>query len=296
MSGRKKIFTDIGLFYCAAIWGSTFIVVKGALDSVNPVVMVGIRFLVSALLLLPWVLKRKNKAALMKEGFVLACVLAALYLSQTTGLLYTTASNSGFITGLFIIFIPAFMFVFRGRTPSPLQWGSALLAIAGMWLLTGGISGLNRGDALALVAAASYAAHLIITDKYVKDDADPVLLAFHQFWMVGVISFIIAGASGCPMGVAGLKGWGVIIFLAVFPTLIAFYIQLLAQKESEPFKVGLIFAFEPVFAAIFAWTWGGEKFVPVKAAGGLLIVLAMIIGEFSKFNFKRAVKKEILPV
>ncbi|MCX5784959.1 MAG: EamA family transporter [Elusimicrobia bacterium] len=289
-SGGKKLLTDIGLFYCAAIWGSTFIVVKSALNSVNPVVMVGIRFFISALLLLPWVLKRKNKTAMMKEGFVLACVLACLYLSQTTGLLYTTASNSGFITGLFIIFIPAFMFIFRRKELSRLQWVSAILAVAGMWLLTGGISGLNRGDALALAAAAAYAAHLIITDRYVKAEADPVMLAFHQFWMVAVISFILAGAAGCPMGVAGLKGWGVIIFLAVFPTLIAFYIQMLAQKESEPFKVGLIFTLEPVFAAIFAWTWGGERFIAVKAAGGFLIVSAMLIGELSKLNFRRAAK------
>ena len=284
------MITDIGLFYCAAIWGSTFIVVKGALNSVNPVVMVGIRFGISALLLLPWVLKRKNKTVMLKEGFVLACVLACLYLSQTTGLLYTTASNSGFITGLFIIFIPAFMFIFRRQTPTRPQGISVILAVAGLWLLTGGIRGLNRGDALALVAAAAYAAHIIITDRYVKADADPVMLAFHQFWMVSVISFIIAGAAGCPMGVAGLTGWGVIIFLAVFPTLIAFYIQILAQKESEPFKVGLIFTLEPVFAAIFAWTWGGEKFIAVKAAGGFLIVSAMLMGELSKLNFKLADK------
>lgn len=281
------MFTDLGLFYCAAIWGSTFIVVKGALNSVHPVTMVGIRFFISALLLLPWVLKREKKTVMMKEGFILACALACLYLSQTTGLLYTTASNSGFITGLFIIFIPAFMFIFKRRKPTPLECVSAILAVTGLWLLTGGIRGLNRGDALTLVAAASYAAHLIITDNYVKAEADTVMLAFHQFWMVSVISFTIGVAAGCPMGVSGLSGWTVIVFLAVFPTLIAFYIQMLAQKESEPFKVGLIFTFEPVFAAIFAWTWGGEKFMAVKAAGGFLIVSAMLLGELSKVNFRR---------
>ena len=134
---------------------------------------------------------------------------------------------------------------------------------------------------------ARYAAHLLYTDRCVRAGRDLVSLAFHQFWMVAVISFIMAGAAGCPMGVAGLKGWGVIVFLAIFPTLIAFYIQMLAQKESEPFKVGLVFTFEPVFAAIFAWTWGGEKFIAVKAVGGFLIVSAMLLGELSKLNFKR---------
>jgi len=295
-SPGAKLWSDIGLFYCAAIWGSTFIVTKGALNSVDPVVMVGIRFLISAALLLPWVLKRKVKTAHMREGFFLSLFLSTLYLTQTTGLLYTTASNSGFITGLFIIFIPVFMFLFRRQKPTRLQGMSAALAIAGMWLLTGGVSGFNLGDALTLVAAAAYSVHLIVTDKYVKAEADTVLLAFHQFWMVSAISFGIALFRGSSLAVAGLNGWGVIIFLAVFPTLTAFFIQMLAQRHSEPFKVGIIFTLEPVFAALFAWTLGGEEFVWVKAAGGLLIVSGMIIGELSKFNFKRAVRKEVLPV
>lgn len=295
-AGRQKLFSDIGLFYCAAIWGSTFIVTKGALDDVDPVVMVGIRFIISAALLLPWVLRRPNKTRHMREGFFLSLFLATLYLTQTTGLLYTSASNSGFITGLFIIFIPVFMYLFRRQKPTRLQGASAALALAGMWLLTGGVSGFNLGDALTLAAAAAYAVHLIVTDKYVKAEADTVLLAFHQFWMVSAIAFGIALLRGSSLAVASANGWGVILFLAVFPTLTAFFIQMLAQRHSEPFKVGIIFTLEPVFAALFAWTWGGEEFVPVKAGGGLLIVSGMIIGELSKFNFKRAVKKEVLPV
>ncbi len=293
---RAKLWSDIGLFYCAAIWGSTFIVTKGALDSVDPVVMVGIRFLVSAAILLPWVLKRRDKTLHMREGFYLSLFLAALYITQTVGLVYTTASNSGFITGLFIIFIPVFMYLFRRQKPTRLQGLSAALAVAGMWLLTGGASGFNIGDALTLVAAAAYSAHLIFTDKYVKAEADPVLLVFHQFWMVSALSFAIALLSGSSLAVAGVNAWGVILFLAVFPTLTAFFIQMLAQRHSEPFKVGIIFTLEPVFAALFAWTWGGEEFVPVKAAGGLLIVSGMLIGELSKLNFRKAAKKEVLPV
>lgn len=295
-SPKTKLWSDIGLFYCAAIWGSTFIVTKGALDSVDPVVMVGIRFLVCAALLLPWVLRRADKTRHLREGFFLAFFLTALYVPQTVGLVYTSASNSGFITGLFIIFIPVFMYLFRREKPTRLQGLSAALAIAGMWLLTGGVSGFNIGDALTLVAAAAYSAHLIVTDKYVKAEADTVLLAFHQFWLVSAFSFAIALLRGSSLAVAGVNGWGVILFLAVFPTLTAFFIQMLAQRHSEPFKVGIIFTLEPVFAAVFAWTWGGEEFVPVKAAGGLLIVSGMIIGELSKFNFKRALKKEVLPV
>lgn len=292
----KKLWSDLGLVYCAVIWGSTFIVTKGALDAVHPVVMVGIRFAVSAALLLPWALRRPKFTAHLKDGMVLSVFLALLYLTQTVGLVYTSASNSGFITGLFIIFIPVFMFALRGQRPNRLELVSAALAVCGLWLLTGGVKGGNTGDALTLIAAAAYSAHLIFTDKYVKRNADTVMLAFHQFWCVSLIAFAIALFKGYPLAVASVNGWGVILFLAVFPTLTAFYIQMLAQKESEPFKVGIIFTLEPVFAAIFAWTWGGEEFIMVKALGGLLIVSGMLIGEFAKFNFGRAAKNEVLPV
>jgi drug/metabolite transporter (DMT)-like permease len=296
MAKGSKFWSDLGLFYCAAVWGSTFIITKGALDSVDPVVMVGIRFLISAALLLPWVLRRRDKLRHLREGAVLSLFLALLYITQTTGLLYTSASNSGFITGLFIIFIPVFLFLGRREKPTRLQAVSALLAVAGLWLLTGGVSGVNKGDWLTLVAAAAYSAHLIVTDKYVKAEADTVLLAFHQFWLVALLSFGMAGLQGVSFAVAGAAGWWVIIFLAIFPTLTAFFIQMLAQRHSEPFKVGLIFTLEPVFAAGFAWTLGGEEFLAAKAAGGLLIVSGMIIGELSKFNFKRVRSKEVLPV
>ena len=87
-----------------------------------------------------------------------------------------------------------------------------------------------------------------------------------------------------------------IVFLAVFPTLSAFYIQMLAQRFTAPVKVSLIFSMEPVFAALFAWTLGGELFLPARAAGGALIVLAMVVGELSKLSLLRGRKKEVLPV
>ena len=296
MNKKNKILSNIGLFYCAAVWGSTFIITKAALDAVHPVSMVAIRFLIASVALLPWVMKRKNRLRHLKDAFILSIFLSFLYLAQTIGLLYTTASNSGFITGLFIIFIPVFMFMFRRKKPSLLQIISAFTAIFGMWLLTGGAQGFNIGDGLTLLGAAAYSGHLIITDKYVKANADPVLLAFHQFWMVSLISFFISGIMGYPMAVSNVNVWWIIIFLAIFPTLTAFYIQMLAQKNLEPFKVGLIFTTEPVFAAMFAWTLGGESFILIKAIGGVCIVSGMIIGEFSKFNLKRALKKEVLPI
>ena len=285
---------DIGLVYCAAVWGATFYMVKDSLTAVAPETLVGYRFLLSAALLLPWVMRRRCKTAHLKEAAILATLLVALYLSQTIGLKHTTAANSGFITGLFVIFVPVFLLLLFRKPPTRIQWCSAAFALIGLWMLTGGIARFNFGDALTIVAAMTYAGHLLATDVFVRADADSVLLAFHQFWMTGLLSLAFGVMHGAPLGVANVKAGGVIVFLAVFPTLLAFYIQMVAQRSTAPVKVALIFSLEPVFAALFAWTLGGEAFVPARAAGGALIVAAMIVGQLSKLDLLRR-RSEVLP-
>jgi len=186
---------DTGLFYCARIWGSTFFIVKDVVASVDPVALTGYRFFISALALAPWALTRPHPLRVLKEGVILGALLLLLYVTQTAGLVYTTASNSGFITGTFIFFVPLFLLLFLREKPTAGQWMAVALAVAGLWLLTGGISGFNRGDALTVFAAMAYAGHLLATDRFVKADEDTVLLAFHQFWFCGAASMILCSAT-----------------------------------------------------------------------------------------------------
>lgn len=269
--------------------------VKDALSGVDPVAMVAHRFLLSALLLAPWALVRPGRGRHLKESLILAVLLFLLYTTQTIGLGFTSASNSGFITGLFVIFVPIFLLFFYRKSPTVVQWVSSVLALLGLWMLTGGISSVNFGDVITLVAAATYAGHLLATDQYVRADADAVVLAFHQFWMTGSMALLYCLVSGRSLAVTGDSAAGTIAFLAVVPTLSAFFIQMWAQKVTAPVKVSLIFSLEPVFGAVFAWTLGGELFVPARAAGGGLIVAAMMAGELSKLDLLKGRKKEILP-
>ena len=107
LNKHKPFFSDLGLVYCAAIWGSTFFIVKESLFNVNPVMLVAYRFLIAAIILALF-LNKKKLFENWKQGLILGTLIAILYLTQTLGLKYTTASNSGFITGLFIIFVPIF--------------------------------------------------------------------------------------------------------------------------------------------------------------------------------------------
>jgi drug/metabolite transporter (DMT)-like permease len=274
---KRTLLADLGLVYAAAIWGSTFYIVKDSLQYIDPVALVGYRFLIAAVMLgILLVFLKKSLWTGWKHGMLLGVALWLLYVPQTIGLKYTSASNSGFITGLFILFVPLIGYaVFRIR-PSKTKLFSIALALAGLYILTGGMKEANLGDIITLSAAFFYAVHILLADKFVKD-FDPYALSFQQFLTMALLSLLTALIFRLPLEFSGAVY--PIIFLAIFPSLSAFVIQLVAQKRVAPIKVALIFSLEPVFAAIFAWTLGGEGFLMKNAFGGLLIVIAMMISE-----------------
>ncbi len=277
-SRKKTLLADLGLFYAAAIWGSTFFLVKSALSGIDPVVMVGYRFLIAGIILALYLLARKqNILRDLKKGLALAIILWLLYIPQTIGLKYTTASNSGFITGLFVAFVPLFMKTIFKRTPTISEIAASGVALIGLWILTGGLKEINIGDLLTLIAAMTYALHLLLSDKYMKQGIDPIRLACQQFLIVGLLSIASAATFKLPFGITTASALHITIFLALFPTMTAFVIQLLAQKITSPLRVSLIFALEPVFAGLFAWTLGGEQIQLHGVIGGLLIFAALIL-------------------
>ena len=274
----RRRLSELGLFYSAAIWGSTFFIVKDALRNIDPVILVGYRFILAAILLAGFcILTRRPLFRNAKRGLLLGLFLWLLYIPQTIGLGITTASNSGFITGLFVAFVPLFSLVIFRRVPSLTGLIATIVSLSGLWVLTGGLKDVNAGDLLTLVAAMTYAIHILLVDTYVKGGDDPYVLSFQQFFFVGAASLIAGTILDLPLSVSGLMSILVVLFLALFPTLSAFVIQVVAQKFVAPLRVSLIFAFEPVFAALFAWTLGGEPIVFHRAIGGLLIFLAMLV-------------------
>ncbi|MGD8922945.1 MAG: DMT family transporter, partial [Candidatus Zixiibacteriota bacterium] len=163
------------------------------------------------------------------------------------------------------------------------------VSLAGLWILTGGMTYVNTGDLLTLITAMMYALHLLYSDKYLKAGADPLVISCQQFLVVGLLSLLTAAIFGLPFSIRTREAGLIVLFLAVFPTLLAFVIQMLAQKIRSPLRVSLIFAFEPVFAALFAWTLGGEAFVTRRAIGGLFVFAALVISGLPMPLRKKAV-------
>lgn len=277
-SRKQVLMADAGLFYAAAIWGSTFFIVKGALSGIDPVIMVGYRFLLAGTIMLAFLLLtgRPLLKGIGRAAF-LSVILYGLYISQTAGLEYTTASNSGFITGLFVFFTPLFMYTIFRKHPTRMEWLASIVSLAGLWVLTGGLTDINLGDLLTLIAAVTYALHVLYSDKYMKQGVDPFMISCQQFLLVGAMALLTGWLFDLDFQIYSSSSLWAVIFLALFPTLSAFVIQMLAQRFTSPLKVSLIFAFEPLFAAAFAWTLGGEHVIWHRAAGGLLIFLALVL-------------------
>ncbi len=277
------MLADLGLVYASAIWGSTFFIVKNVLTDIDPVTMVAYRFLLAALVIagiLLW--QRRPLFTNFWPGFILGMAQLFLYVPQTIGLKFTTAANSGFITGLFVAFVPPLSLLILRQKPRPAQWLAVGVSLAGLWLITGGLEEINAGDLITLSAAFSYALHVLLTDRYANANPNHLQLVFHQFLVAGAFSLIAALLFGRPLTVSNPQAIVVVVFLAIFPTFSAFFIQIKAQTITAPIKASLIFALEPVFVGIFAWTLGGEAFYPLKALGGLLIFLAVAIGTVQK--------------
>lgn len=281
-SKKQKRLSELGLFYSAAIWGSTFFIVKDALRNVDPIILVSYRFLLAAIFAGMFCLITKK--SLMKNlvhGSLLGFLLWLLFVSQTIGLSLTAASNSGFITGLFIVFLPVFAFILSKKKVLFLEVVGIVLSLLGLWILTGGLADINLGDLLTLIAAMTYAIHILLVSSYLQKGDNAFVLGFQQFLVSGIISLIFGAALGLPFTVKEVETVPIILFLALLPSFSAFTIQNLAQKIVEPVRVSLVLAFEPLFAALFAWTLGNEVVNFHRLTGGLFIFLGLVISGIS---------------
>lgn len=283
---RQQLLAELGLASVAAVWGLGFVWTKWALASVDALTFLAYRFLAAAFLLLPFV-KWKDLRSHLKEGLTLGAVLWTIFVPQTIGLKYTSIVNSGFITGLFVAFVPFFGYLFFKRKPSAMQLLSVLLAVLGLWFLTGGIQGFNKGDALTLVTAVFGAVHLLAVDSFAKRGLKAVVLGFYQFLVTGALSLAAALAFGLPLSVRSTPALWLICGLVLFQTLFAFLTQLVCQKRTSTVRTALFFTLEPVFAAAFSWTIAGEQFIARRALGGFFIVLAMVLSELRSLTRQR---------
>ena len=281
---KNSTKADISLFFVAVLWGLSFLIVKGALESIDVFNMLSIRFIIAGVLAVVIFNKnfRKIDIKTIKTGSLLGSFLFIGFILQTFGLLYTDPSKSAFITGFSVVLVPIIAATISRFKPSPSEVLAAIIALFGIGLLSlnGGSSSFNIGDFLTLLSAFAFAFHIVFVGKF-SNKVDTLNSGIVQILFVGLLSTIISisiGTFSIPKEPSLLKA---IIFLSIFCTLYSFVAQSVAQKFTTPSRVSLLFTLEPVSAAFFGWLFYKEVLSLAGFIGAMLIVSGMIISELN---------------
>lgn len=278
-SPYKQVVADLALLFVAFIWGVTFVIVKDALADIGPYYFLAMRFAIAFLFMaLVWryAFRHLNRASL-APGLLIGVALFGGYAFQTVALQYTSAANTGFITGLSVVLVPVFAAFLTRRLPTVAAVVGVVSAAAGLAMLAvKGDFSLNYGDTLAFLCAVCYAAHIIMVGRYAPR-FDPILLAIIQVGTVGLISgFIAPVVEIFPTEITRTVQIA-LLATAIPATSLAFLIQNWAQRFTSPTHTAVILTMEPVFAGLTAWLIGGEYLGVRQLLGGALIVAGMLI-------------------
>ena len=261
----------------AAIWGSAFLSMKGTLERLDVNSFLTWRFVIATLLLIairPTVLKKINLPFL-KKGVILGLFLSSGYIFQSFGLTLTTVSNTGFITGLYVVFTPVVAAVILRKNITLVEWFAVLVATVGLALLSFNGVKFGVGEFLVLISALLFAFHIVGLGEWSKG-LDTYALTVIQLGTCAVVTFLASFKSGFKAPPDSGVWWS-IIYTAIFATALAFIVQTWAQSFIAPSTVGVILAAEVVFAAAFGIWLLNEPVTLRIALGGLLVLASMYL-------------------
>lgn len=290
---RKRILAEVLLVAVAAVWGATFVMVKDAVALYPTMPFLALRFGLATLVLAPLALlgrrtgTREGRRGPLWGGLVMGLFLGAGYIFQTLGLERTTASNAGFITGLFVVLTPVLQGILWRRWIGGGALVGVVLATGGLFLLSGGAQGGDPlGDGLVVLCALSFAAHILATARYAGGRGVGELTMI-QLGTVALLTGALSvggAASGLGPALTPPREPTVLLGLAVTAILASaagFYIQTFAQKRTAPTRTAVILTMEPVFAGFFGYVLAGERLHPGGWVGAALILGGMLVSEFT---------------
>jgi len=272
----RLIYTLL-LVAVTAVWGWTFVVVQDAISVYGVIPFLAVRFVLAGAALAPIYAAKLTRRSLVVGGGI-GVVLAAGYLFQTTGLLFTTPTNSGLITGLFVVFAPLADRLLFGANVSRQVVLAVALSMVGMVLLAGGgPQGANWGDLLTLLCAAALGLHIALLSRYAASyHAGALTLA--QILSIALL-FLIAWPFFATVSLPPSEVWVALLVTGLLASAGAFLVQTTVQQHIPAARTAIILTMEPVFAALFGYWLAGDRLVAVQILGALMILSALVIGE-----------------
>jgi len=285
---NQRLWADLLLLLVAVVWGSAFVAQRLGMEQVGPFAFNATRFAVGALALIPilgWKRLRATQRGALRDGAVLGLLLFGAASLQQIGLIWTTAGKAGFITGLYVIFVPLLLALFWREFVGWLGWLGAGLAAAGLLLLsvqgsglTGGGFRLAPGDGWVLGSAVVWALHVIAIGR-MAPGRDPLRLAWVQFIVCSLLSLAAALVVEPGTWPGLLLAVPAVLYAGVISIGLGYTGQVVAQRHTGSTRAAIILSTESVFAALFGWLALGEALTALQLAGCGLMLAGMLLAQ-----------------
>jgi drug/metabolite transporter (DMT)-like permease len=273
MKSRNMLY--LAMLATAAIWGGSFVVMKDSLEKQDVFSFLASRFILASLLMFmyrPTALRGLSKRFVLR-GIFAGILLGSGYIFQTFGLTNTTVSNTGFITGLYLVFTPLISLIVLRRHVIRIQWLAVLLAFIGLFLISYNGVSLGRGETLVLISAMLYGAHFVALGEW-SDGGNTYALTLIQIATLGVMASLFTIKDGFQLP-PDSSVWLAVLFTAFFATFLAFLVQTKAQSVMSATAASVLLATETPFAVIFGLYFNSDPLTFKIITGGLLVMAAM---------------------
>ena len=261
----------------AAIWGGSFVVMKDSLEKQDVFSFLASRFILASILMFmyrPTALRGLSKRFVLR-GIFAGILLGSGYIFQTFGLTNTTVSNTGFITGLYLVFTPLISLIILRRHVIRIQWLAVLLAFIGLFLISYNGVSIGRGETLVLISAILYGAHFVALGEW-SDGGNTYALTLIQIATLGVMASLFTIKDGFQLP-PDSSVWLAVLFTAFFATFLAFLVQTKAQSVMSATAASVLLATETPFAVIFGLYFNSDPLTLKIISGGILVMGAMAL-------------------
>lgn len=289
---NKRLFANLLMLTAAIIWGGALVAQRIGMDDIGPLLFSGIRFSLGAAVVLPFLLYRRHKAlvqgqfldaGLLRAGLFLGLLITLGINLQQVGLLFTKVSNAGFISGMYVIFVPLIGLLFGMRTSLGV-WIGASIAVAGLFLLSVQDSfAIARGDWLQLTSALVWALHVLALGYFAKR-YDPLRLAFIQFLVCALASLIAASFFESLIWQNIKQAIPALAYAGILSAGVGFSLQAIAQRHARADHAAIILSLEGVFAALTAMLFLNETLSAKSYLGASLMLAGMLIAQLWPHN------------
>ena len=306
------------LLVAGALWGMGFVAQSAGMDDLGPFSFVAWRFVIASIVVAPFALRESRRVGAASAGARgatvstsppggappgggvpldaarlrrFALVGAMLFLGMATqqvGLLTTSVTNSGFLTGLYVVFTPLFAVALFRERPHRVVWPAALLALAGIALLSGGgVAGPSVGDLLTVASACFWALQVVLIARF-GAAGRPLALSLAQFVVTAILAGIVALALE-PFDAAALaRAAPSVLYAGIVASGVAFTLQVIAQRWTTAPQAAIFLSSEAPFAALFGFLALGERVPPIGFVGAGLILASMLVVELAPMLGRRA--------